>query len=188
MRSLENLIAEAKAAFEAMNPVEQLRLRDEQRRSWVRGELMMENPAMTAEQADALIEMSQASFGTGTDTIRSLAEEALGWRSSMTAAAVEAGIAVIREKDARIAGLETQAQGLARDADFNGRAADQWRVECEKQKELADKFMWQVRDTCVRAERAEARIAELEAEVKQMARERDKAKAGRGYEGLARGR
>jgi hypothetical protein len=33
----------------------------------------------------------------------------------------------------------------------------------ERLKELADKFMWQVRDTCARAEAAEARIAKLEA-------------------------
>jgi len=32
----------------------------------------------------------------------------------------------------------------------------------ERLKELADKFMWQVRDTCARAEAADARIAKLE--------------------------
>jgi hypothetical protein len=35
-------------------------------------------------------------------------------------------------------------------------------AEIDQLKELADKFMWQVRDTCARAEAAEARIAELE--------------------------
>jgi hypothetical protein len=39
----------------------------------------------------------------------------------------------------------------------------------ERLKELADKFMWQVRDTCARAEAAEARIAKLEAALKPFA-------------------
>lgn len=34
--------------------------RREQRRSWVRGELMLEHPKMTREQADALIDKAEA--------------------------------------------------------------------------------------------------------------------------------
>jgi len=65
---------------------------------------------------------------------------------------------------ALVEGMEATSQGLARDAEFNGGAADSWKAEAEKQKERAEKFMWQVRDTCTRAEAAEARALAAEAE------------------------
>lgn len=37
---------------------------------------------------------------------------------------------------------------------------DEWDTICEQR----EKFMWQVRDTCTRAEKAETRLAEVEAE------------------------
>ncbi len=40
---------------------------------------------------------------------------------------------------------------------------DEWKERAEKAEELADKFKWQVRDTCARAEKAEAALSESEA-------------------------
>lgn len=45
---------------------------------------------------------------------------------------------------------------------------EDYAAEIERLTELNDKFMWQVRDTCTRAEKAEKRIADLEAEVERL--------------------
>jgi hypothetical protein len=50
------LIAKARAQFEAMSPAERAAMLQAQRRSWVRGELMLEHPDMSAQEADALID------------------------------------------------------------------------------------------------------------------------------------
>lgn len=54
--NLDILISRAIAAFEALSPEQKLAHRAAQRRSWVRGELMLEHPEMTREEADALID------------------------------------------------------------------------------------------------------------------------------------
>lgn len=53
---LAALIAEAQAKFAAMTPAEQARHNALQRRSWVRGEMMLEHPEMTEEQVNKLID------------------------------------------------------------------------------------------------------------------------------------
>ena len=60
--------------------------------------------------------------------------------------------------------LAYQAQGHCRDAKHAKSVADELRRLLEKEKERADKFMWQVRDTCARAEKAEARLRALASE------------------------
>ena len=57
--------------------------------------------------------------------------------------------------------LACQAQGYCKDAKHAESVADELRRLLEKEKERADKFMWQVRDTCTRAEAAETRSAAL---------------------------
>jgi chromosome segregation ATPase len=52
-------------------------------------------------------------------------------------------------------------QSLAHSLNAAESTADAWKAEAKKEKERADKFMWQVRDTCVRAEKAEADIARI---------------------------
>ena len=54
--------------------------------------------------------------------------------------------------------LKAELHGEARDARSNDSITGAWKAECEKQRERADKFMWQVRDTCARAEAAESRL------------------------------
>jgi rubrerythrin len=55
--------------------------------------------------------------------------------------------------------LAYQAQGYCKDAKHAESVADELRRLLEKEKERADKFMWQVRDTCARAEAAETALA-----------------------------
>lgn len=52
---LEKALKKAVAAFEALPPEQQREHRAAQRRSWVKGELMMAHPELTEAQADALI-------------------------------------------------------------------------------------------------------------------------------------
>lgn len=49
---LQELLAKAQARYEAMTPKEQQEMWRAQRRSWVRGELMLGNTEMTFEEAD----------------------------------------------------------------------------------------------------------------------------------------
>lgn len=56
---LTALAKEAIDRFDALTPDQQRTHRAEQRRSWVRGELMLEYPDMTADQANALIDAAQ---------------------------------------------------------------------------------------------------------------------------------
>ncbi|MDR3547038.1 MAG: hypothetical protein P4M11_01960 [Candidatus Pacebacteria bacterium] len=59
---------------------------------------------------------------------------------------------LIKERDeAFLAGQ----QSLAHSLHAAESAADAWKTLAEKEKERADNFMWQVRDTCARAESAE---------------------------------
>jgi hypothetical protein len=53
---LNRMMDLARAQFAAMTPEEKAAMHEAQRRSYVRGELMMEDPAMTAAEADALID------------------------------------------------------------------------------------------------------------------------------------
>ncbi len=50
------LLGRARAMVAAMTPGALAKMHEAQRRSYVRGELMMDHPAMTAEEADALID------------------------------------------------------------------------------------------------------------------------------------
>lgn len=54
--SLRELIAKAQVKFDALSYEEQQAHREAQRRSWVVGETMLENPDMTREEAEALYE------------------------------------------------------------------------------------------------------------------------------------
>lgn len=54
--SLDHLAVLIKDIVEAISPEERAAMAAEQRRSWVRGELMLENPAMTRAEADALMD------------------------------------------------------------------------------------------------------------------------------------
>ena len=56
---LEKLAWDAIRRFEAMTPEDQRLHREEQRRSWVRGELMLAHPEMTTEQANETIDDAQ---------------------------------------------------------------------------------------------------------------------------------
>lgn len=58
---LNRMMDRARARVAAMTPEERAAMNEAQRRSWVRGELMMEHPAMTAQKADAL--MDEALYG-----------------------------------------------------------------------------------------------------------------------------
>lgn len=53
---LDAMIQKARAAYDAMTPAQKREMHDAQRRSWVRGELMLEHSKMTREEADALID------------------------------------------------------------------------------------------------------------------------------------
>lgn len=53
------LVKAAAARFDALTQDQQRAHRAEQRRSWVRGELMLEHPNMTADQASALIDAAE---------------------------------------------------------------------------------------------------------------------------------
>ena len=53
---LNRLLGRARARVAAMTPGELAKMHEAQRRSYVRGELMMERPEMTAEEADFLID------------------------------------------------------------------------------------------------------------------------------------
>lgn len=55
---LEKLKTEAVAKFNAMTPAEQQRHRALQVKSWVIGEMMLDNPSMTRDQAEQLYEKS----------------------------------------------------------------------------------------------------------------------------------
>lgn len=63
----------------------------------------------------------------------------------------------------RVERAEQEAQGWCRDAKTCASACDAQKARAEKAEELADKYKWQVRDTCARAEAAEARFAALQA-------------------------
>lgn len=53
---LHAMVQRAVAAFEALTPEQQAEHRAEQRRSWVIGELMLSNPDMTRERAEAMVD------------------------------------------------------------------------------------------------------------------------------------
>ncbi len=53
---ISKLVAEAVARFNAMPPAEQRKMREAQRESWVVGEMMLEHPEMTREEALRLYE------------------------------------------------------------------------------------------------------------------------------------
>ncbi len=51
---LDRLIKEAVAKFDALSPEQQREHRRAQRKSWVLGEMMLEHPEMTREQAEEI--------------------------------------------------------------------------------------------------------------------------------------
>jgi hypothetical protein len=53
---VDDLLRQARARFDATPPEQQREHREAQRRSYVRGEMMLEHPEMTAEEANALID------------------------------------------------------------------------------------------------------------------------------------
>jgi hypothetical protein len=53
---LSALLAKARTAVESMTPEEKRLMHETQRKSWVIGELMLEHPEMTREQAEKLYE------------------------------------------------------------------------------------------------------------------------------------
>ena len=63
MIDFEKLVAEAHARFAALSPEEQAEHRREQRRSFVRGQLMMTHPDMTLEEANRLVANAEKDHG-----------------------------------------------------------------------------------------------------------------------------
>ena len=63
MIDFEKLVAEAQARFAALSPEEQAEHRREQRRSFVRGQLMMTHPDMTLEEANRLVANAEKDHG-----------------------------------------------------------------------------------------------------------------------------
>lgn len=53
---LDALVKASIEAFNALLPAEQAAHRREQRRSWVRGEMMLEHPEMTADYVNAIMD------------------------------------------------------------------------------------------------------------------------------------
>lgn len=53
---LKELVREAVARFEALSPEDKRKHREAQRRSWVVGNMLLDNPAMTREQAEGIYE------------------------------------------------------------------------------------------------------------------------------------
>ncbi len=53
---LETLLKKAAAAYEALSPLEKASHNYDQRRSWIRGEMCLEYPEMTAEEIERLID------------------------------------------------------------------------------------------------------------------------------------
>ena len=60
MSDIEQRIKDAAAAFEKLPPKRQAELRERQRRSWVVGELMLENPDMTEQYANQLYDEARS--------------------------------------------------------------------------------------------------------------------------------
>lgn len=52
LSSLETLIRESVARFAALPPERQKEIRNAQRKSWVIGEMLLEHPEMTREEAE----------------------------------------------------------------------------------------------------------------------------------------
>ena len=57
------LIEEAVARYEAMPQVEKARMNYDQRRSWVRGNMMLSDDRLTKEEVDALMDKAEAKEG-----------------------------------------------------------------------------------------------------------------------------
>ena len=57
---LEQLLKKSVAIYDGMSPLEKAIMHYEQRRSWVRGELMLEYGDMTMDEANALIDKVEA--------------------------------------------------------------------------------------------------------------------------------
>jgi hypothetical protein len=60
---LTALIAKAKVKYDAMTPLEKAQMHHDQRRSWVRGEMMLEHENMTIDEANALIDKVENTLG-----------------------------------------------------------------------------------------------------------------------------
>lgn len=79
---------------------------------------------------------------------------------------VGGAIIFIEQQAAELDHMKANAQGFCRDAKHAESVANEWKRQFEKEHERAEKFLWQVRDTCTRAEAAEAALAASEARVK----------------------
>jgi hypothetical protein len=62
-RDISELVKMAVARYEAMAPHEKAVMSYEQRRSYVRGELMIEHENMTADEANKLIDAGEIKMG-----------------------------------------------------------------------------------------------------------------------------
>jgi hypothetical protein len=56
MTELDELLKKAIAAFDALTPEQQREHRRAQRRSWVIGEMLLEHPEMSREEAERLVD------------------------------------------------------------------------------------------------------------------------------------
>lgn len=65
---LKDLLAKAQARYEAMTPDQKAEMWREQRRSYVRGELMMDDLGLTYEEADRRVRAAEAGIVLLTDT------------------------------------------------------------------------------------------------------------------------
>ena len=78
-------------------------------------------------------------------------------------------IAALSDRAAEREGAWTEGelagrQSMAHSAMASDKAAGAWKARAEKAEELADKYKWQVRDTCTRAETADALVTTLRTE------------------------
>ena len=55
-----NLLREAQTRFDALTPAEKAEHRRAQRRSWCRGEMMLDDPTLTEEEANRLLDEAGA--------------------------------------------------------------------------------------------------------------------------------
>lgn len=68
MSDIEQLLKDAVAAVNRMTPEQLAEMREAQRRSWVTGELMLEHPDMTKEEANRLYDKFSRQSITRIDT------------------------------------------------------------------------------------------------------------------------
>jgi hypothetical protein len=95
-----------------------------------------------------------------------LGEDRAHWANVQNAENCRKIATALSRLSAELAEVKAKVQGLHRDAEFNGTACDEQRKRAERAEELADKYKWQVRDTCTRAETAERLVASQAEEIR----------------------